>query len=195
MSRTLLEDALLVDRFVATFEKFDELTADEQFDPIAWQLSIGEPDKFGYKRWRPIRVSADPALLAPIYSGLPIRFPRLFELLLLSYRWAQVDLRIYSLFANPPGPDLAGFVEQMTRDTFLWKCLKREGYIQFGKGPHTNYDPVCFDIKSRRKNGDCRIVRIDHEEILCNDRVKVIEELAPSFEQLMLRTIDQVKKP
>lgn len=103
-------------------------------------------------------------------------------------------MHIYSLFANPPGPDLAGFVEQMSKDPILWKCLKREGYTQFGKGPHTNYDPVCFDIKSRKKNGDCRIVRIDHEEILCNDRVKVIAELAPSFEQLMLRTIDQVKK-
>jgi hypothetical protein len=52
-----------------------------------------------------------------------------------------------------------------------------------------DYDPVCFDFARRDKNQDCRIVKIGHEEILCHDRVKVIAELAPSFEQLVLRTI------
>jgi len=54
-----------------------------------------------------------------------------------------------------------------------------------------DYDPVCFDIKSRKKNGECRIVKIDHEEILCNNRVKLVAELAPSFRELVIRTIDQ----
>jgi hypothetical protein len=193
MSRPAIEQRLLVDRFVASFERLSELTANEILDPIAWQLSAGEPDKFGYKRWRPLEVTTDRALMEQIYSGLPIRFPSLFELLLLSYRWAEVDLGFYRLLANPQGDNLSGFVQQISKDPALWKCLKGEGYIQFGKGPDMNYDPVCFDIKSRRKNGDCRIVRIDHEEILSNDRVKVTSELAPSFEQLMLRTIDQVQ--
>ena len=53
-----------------------------------------------------------------------------------------------------------------------------------------DYDPVCFDIKSRKLGGDCRIVKIDHEEILCNYRVKVVSELAPSFYQLVQQTIE-----
>ena len=65
------------------------------------------------------------------------------------------------------------------------------GYIQFGKGPGLEYDPVSFDLKSRNKNGDYRIVKIDHEEILCNNRIKLVAELVPSFEHLVRQTIDQ----
>ncbi len=57
-----------------------------------------------------------------------------------------------------------------------------------------DYDPVCFDLRSRTKDGDYRIVKIDHEEILCNNRLKVVAELAPSFEQLMQRTVEQATK-
>src|SRR6266481_8517113 len=110
MSRLSSEDELLVDRFVASFERLSELIANELLDPISWQLSIGERDQHGLKHWRPIKVSADRALIAEIYSELPARFPPLFELLLLSYRWAEVDLRLYRLLANPPGRDLSGYV-------------------------------------------------------------------------------------
>ena len=137
----------------------------------------------------------DHASIEQLYTTLPARFPPLFELLLLSYRWAEVDLRLYRLLANPPGPGLAGFLQRMSKDPTLSKCLVPAGYMQFGMGPDNDYDPVCFDVRSRRKNGDCRIVKIDHEEILCNDRVKIRSELAPSFEQLMLNTIDLVDRP
>ena len=53
-----------------------------------------------------------------------------------------------------------------------------------------DYDPVCFEIKSRR-NRDYRIVKIDHEEILCNYRIKVVSEIAPSFRALVLQTIER----
>jgi hypothetical protein len=57
-----------------------------------------------------------------------------------------------------------------------------------------DYDPVCFDIRERTKGKDYPIVKIDHEEILCNNRVKVVAELAPSFEKLMLQTIDRASQ-
>jgi hypothetical protein len=79
----------------------------------------------------------------------------------------------------------------MTPGNDLWKSLIPAGYVQFGKGPDLDFDPVCFDIKSRTKRKDYRIVKIDHEEILCNYRVKVVAELAPSFEQLVLQTIER----
>jgi hypothetical protein len=82
----------------------------------------------------------------------------------------------------------------MSKDRGLWESLIPAGFIQFGKGPDIDYDPVCFDIKKRTKNGDYRVVKIDHEEILCNYRVKVVAELAPSFEELMRQTIERCKK-
>ncbi len=57
-----------------------------------------------------------------------------------------------------------------------------------------DYDPVCFDMNSRKKNREMRVVKIDHEEILCNYRVKVVAELAPSFEALVLQTIEAANK-
>lgn len=105
-----------------------------------------------------------------------------------------MDLQLYRLIANPPGEDLSGLLVQISKDPALWSALRAAGYIQFGKGPDLDYDPVCFDLKARKKNGDCRIVKIDHEEILCNNRLKVVSEIAPSFEDLMQRTIETASK-
>ena len=121
-------------------------------------------------------------------------FPPLFERLVLSYRWAEVDLGSYRLVANPPGTGLDALLPEMSKDPIIWNCLLEAGYIQFGKGPDIDYDPVCFDISARTKNNDCKIVKIDHEQILCNNRVETVAELAPTFEQLMLDTIDRANQ-
>jgi len=57
-----------------------------------------------------------------------------------------------------------------------------------------DYDPVCFELKSRTKKKDYRIVKIDHEQILCHYRVKVVSEIASSFEELVLQTIDHADR-
>jgi hypothetical protein len=71
----------------------------------------------------------------------------------------------------------------------LWESLIPAGYVQFGRGPDIDYDPVFFDIKRRKKNGDCPVIKIDHEEILCNYRIKIVGEIAPTFEELVRSTI------
>src|SRR5215472_9263774 len=45
-------------------------------------------------------------------------------------------------------------------------------------------------LDSRKKSREMRVVKIDHEEILCNYKVRVVDELAPSFEALVQSTID-----
>ncbi|MFZ3330571.1 MAG: hypothetical protein WA197_08075 [Candidatus Acidiferrales bacterium] len=139
-------------------------------------------------------MSPEPALLEPIYSKLPARFPPLFEQFVLSYRWAEVDLKLCRLLPNPPGMSLDGLLKEMSRDPAIWSALLPAGYIQFGKGPDMDYDPVCFDIGSGNRNRDYKIVKIDHEEILCDYRVKIVSQLAPSFESFVLQTIEQVNK-
>ena len=182
----------LLQQFVATFEKFDEmLCTSRAIDPVAWDLRIAEPDDHGWIKWRPAKVSADRRLLDPLYAKLPARFPPLYEQLVLSYRWAEAHLHSFTLLANPPGTDLGGLRAQIEQDKGLTGSLIPAGYIKFAKGPDMDYDPVCFDIKRRTKGKDYPIVKIDHEEILCNWHVKVVAELAPSFEQLMIQTIEQ----
>lgn len=79
----------------------------------------------------------------------------------------------------------------MSRDKAIYNALIPAGYVQFGRDADMDYDPVCFDISTRGKDGDYRIVKIDHEEILCNNRVKVVAELARRLEELMLQTIER----
>jgi len=189
-----MKDEWLVECFVASFEKLDDMTVFKETDPIAWQLSVGSAGQYGFRHWRPKRVSTSKTLLEPIYSQLPAPFPPLFKRLVLWFRWAEVDLQVCRLLANPPGPDLAALFQQISGDPTLWKYLREGGYIQFGRGPDIDYDPVCFDTNSWKNSQDYKVVKIDHEEILCNDRVKIVAELAPSFRELMLFTIDKANR-
>ena len=187
------QDDLLVE-FVRTFGKFVELAEFAGIYPIVAELAVGEPDELGQTHWHPERIDTDSRCLDPLYAKLPGRFPPLYERLVLTYRWADVDLGRYTLLANPPGPDLSRLLNGISKDPALWKSLIPAGYIRFAKGPDYDYDPVCFDIRERKKNHDYRIVKIDHEKILCNSRVKVVAELASSFEDLVRRTISEAEK-
>ena len=193
-SKTQMRDERLVESFVASFEKLADLTGYDWIDPVISQLAVGDCDQYGRRHWRPKGVITNKELLEPIYSQLPRPFPPLFQRLVLSFRWAEVDIQLCQLLANPPGPDLSGLVQEMSRDRTFWKYLRAGGYIQFGTGPGGDSDPVCFDTSSRKSNGDCKIVKIDHEQILCYDRVKVVAEVAPSFRELMLRAIDKANQ-
>jgi len=182
----------LLKGYIGAFAKLDEMALiDHGLSLPELQLTTGEVDQYDRKIWRPMQIQTDPSALEPVYAKLPARFPPFYELLVLSYRWAEVDLQSYRLLANPPGPDLSGLLGKMTGDPGLWSALIPAGLIQFGRGPDVDYDPVCFDVRSRSKRRDYRIVKIDHEEILCHNRIKIISELAPSFEVLMLNTIEQ----
>src|ERR1700761_175409 len=100
MPSTRERDALLIDQFVAAFPALDEMTVDELLDPIAWQFTVGEPNEYGQKPWRPLRSPTDPWCLLSLNAKIPTRFPRLYERLLLAYRWAEVDLQVFRLLAN-----------------------------------------------------------------------------------------------
>jgi len=184
-----VEQEDLVNRFVSSFACLGELTADEQLSPIAWQLVTDVADDCGFRHWRPLRAATPYACLSELYGKIPSPFPPLFERLVLSYRWAEVDLRVCRLLANPPGPDLRGLMLEITKDSALANTLLPAGYLQFGKGADVDYDPVCFDTRTKNGQGDYRIVKIDHEEILCNNRIKVVAEVAESCERLMMDTI------
>ena len=184
----------LLRQFIDTFGSFYELAESADIYPVVAELATGEPDDLGQTRWQPARTNADRACLETIYAKLPGRFPSLYERLVLTYRWAEVDLGAYTLLANPPGPDLSRLLNEISKDPGLWESLIPAGYIQFAKGTEYDYDPVCFDLSKRKKNGECRVVKIDHEEILCNYKIKVVSELAQSFEDLVRQTIQRARE-
>jgi hypothetical protein len=188
-------DTDLLERFVGRFAELSDLSFFPETDPTAKEFSTGRRDDYGEEYWRPVRITTAPSALDTLYSKLPARLPQLFEGLLLSYRWAEVDLDVFTLTANPLGDDLSGWLAESSRDAFMWKFLIRSGYIPFGKGPDLDYDQVCFEIKGRKQGDECRIVKIDHEEVLCNERVKIVREVASTFRSLVEQTIAHKKRP
>jgi hypothetical protein len=190
-SKAVSKDAELIDKFVSCFERFDEMVLWYEPELSESELVTGTEEDSRYKLWRPLRIDTPPKALETLYSVLPARLPRLYERLVLSYRWASVDLGRYRLLANPPGPSLDGLLQKISRDPALWKTLLPAGYILFGHGPDLDYDAVCFDFSRGRSGEHCRIVKLDHEEILCYGRIKEAAVLAPTFRELVWQTIER----
>ena len=179
-----MTDAQLLGEFVRAFEKLDDLVSSQAIPP---ELDNGMDDsQWARPKWKPAAIATDPAALGDVYERLPGRFPPLYEQLVLSYRWLEVELGgVVSLVANPPGPSLVTLLSKITKDPILANVLFPLGLIQFGRAPGGNYDPICFDTRRRHADGDTPIVRIEHEAILCDDRLGESRELAPSFRSLV----------
>lgn len=125
------------------------------------------------------------AALAELYTCLPARLPPLYQRLILEYYWPELELGELRLLANPAGSDLGGLLIEMKRDRAFWTELLPRGWIQIGKGPDFCYDPVCFDLRRRTKEGDCRVVQPDREALLCNHQIREAAVLAPTFRALL----------
>lgn len=166
-------DEALLDAFVAAFEMFDDLTLVGPAG-VAAPLVTEEPGAPGLPQWRPLRVSTKRAALDALYRQLPQGLPALFEALLLRWRWAAVDVGAVQLLANPAGNDLSGFVGEVSKDHGLAGVLLPAGFIQFARPARGGYDPVCFDAAHGRTGDDARVVQIDHEELLCHQRLRVV---------------------
>jgi hypothetical protein len=138
----------------------------------------------------PTALPTPPAALADLYAVIPSRLPPLLERLLLAYRWPEVDVGPLRLFANPPGTGLQGFRDNVLRDPCIWKVVSGQGWIPIGLAPALCYDPVCLAIQ-RGAGRDCPVVQLDHEEILCNLRVRPVAELARSFRGLIAGVVDE----
>lgn len=187
----MITDYHLIYKFVKSFSILNEL-CDVEVHP---ELQSGR-SKNGVRYWTPRKSTTPAGALKSLYMNLNLtgehaaRLPPLFENLLLTYRWDTVELGDYCLLPNLPGPGLAFFLETLRSDKYLFCTLFANGYLRFGKGADTNYDPVCFDFRKRQKNGDCEIVQLDYEAAL-RGRICVKNILAPSLRVLMLDTIQR----
>jgi hypothetical protein len=99
-----------------------------------------------------------------------------------------MELKSFWLLPNFP-PALDGLAKAMKSDAVMFRVLTSHGFVQFGRAPQYNYDPLCFDLNSRSPDGDCPIVQFDHEEILIHERLSLIAVLADSFRKLIQQTI------
>jgi hypothetical protein len=182
-------DNELLARFVATFEQLDDLMCLPS-EPTPPELASPEPD--GWDRWRPAAIPTGRAQLEALYRKVPGPFPALYEQLVLSYRWLEVHLETAMLLGNPPGPTLDGLASAILGDVVLINTLLPARLIPFGRVSGGSYDPMCFDLRARKRD-DCPIIQVEHESVLCHDRIGETWLRYPSFRELVCETIDRAQ--
>jgi hypothetical protein len=183
----------LIDEFVNTFAVLDDLTVFAGRRELRrYPSALITWDETGAGAWRPLAVETPRVTLQELYQSVGGPLPGLYETLILSYQWAEVDLGRLRLLENLP-PALQRLTKAITADAFLFRVLAQGGFVPFGKGPDVDYDPVCFDLSRRDEDGDCPVVKFDHEEILIRERLVVVKEMAPSFRELMTLIIQDAR--
>jgi len=176
------------DKFVDTFVAFiNSRPRDLRLKyEVPESVSLPNEDET-YAGWQIVR--CDGAWLPEIEQSLPAALPPTFRSLVSRYCFPALEVGPIVLHGNTSeGSEYFEFRKRLFQDPYMSPFLLRHGFIQFGKPADWSYDPVCFHLASRSKR-ECPIVRLDHEEILIRQRVRVTASIAPSlrklFEQLM----------
>mgnify|MGYP001561953277 CR=1 FL=1 len=186
-------DDSLISSFVASVPKYCNSNIWDAESHIAYHSnSDKDPMTCNGECWIPRESHTHRSELQRLYCNLPGRYPPLYEKLLLKYRWSKNDLEIIRLLGNPPGRGFDGLLREIYYDERISSVLIPSGYVQFGKAPDLDYDPICFDMNARQSDGDCRIIRFEHDELLCNGRIGIFREVAKSFRDLLSKIVSGV---
>lgn len=141
----------------------------------------------GLWRWQ-IQSAASNPWVEELSSRLPQKWPDLYLLLIERYRFCEFEVGPVMFFANTGLSFFYELADRISRDPGIFPLLRSNGHLQFGIPHAANYDPVCFDMR-RGNRGDAPIVQLDHEEILIRNRIRVVQEIAPSFAAFAQRAI------
>jgi hypothetical protein len=146
-------------------------TSDEGVDWVDWHIvpSNGAP-------WLP-----------EVETSLRFRLPASFRSLLARYLFPSFEvgpLFLYSVGVRDPKSTGEEF-RYAIFDAIMFPFLLDKGLLRFAQPQDWSYDPVCFDFRNANRKSEPGVVRVDHEEILCNDRLRVIETISPAFRELM----------
>jgi hypothetical protein len=132
----------------------------------------------------PIREEDNKARLDLFENKLPKRLPRSFAAFLSGYSFPSFDLGGVTLFSwdstsNP-------YIDEASAPKgSLSELLLPAGYVQIGRPDGGDFDAVCFDLNEKSQNREHRIVQVDHEDILCDQRIRVSGKLWNSFIELV----------
>ncbi len=185
-SISMAENVSLIEQFVATL---NARGLESRFDrDVPRELREKEVNG-GMFEWK-IRRSDDPnAWVAELEGKLLFRFPPLYRELITRYRFAEFEVGPIMFLANTGTPDYYELADVIFRDKHLYPTLLEKGLIQFGKQAGGGYDPICFDL-TRAVGTDAPIVQLDHEGVLIYERIRVLDEIAPTFKCFVEQVID-----
>jgi hypothetical protein len=119
--------------------------------------------------------------VADLERMLTKRLPASFSSLIKRYSFTPFESGGLYFYANMGTDDADEMSVAIFRDRLIAEATLKAGYIQFARPDTGSYDPICFDTRSAVSNREFPIVRLDHEQILCYDRIYVSERVADSF--------------
>ena len=179
----------LVDRFVEAVNQRQREPLDVGVKNPPRSVLIGEIDEYGNSDWQ-VKADAGIDWIEQLEEKRGSKFPLIYRSLIVRYIFPSFEAGGLWFFGNTPeGTDFHELRDRVSPDTgdkALNQALSKSGYLQFAQPAGGDYDPVCFDL-NRGTNRDRPIVRIDHEWILCDNVVKVTEDIATSFHELIER--------
>jgi hypothetical protein len=132
----------------------------------------------------PIRLEDNASRLRIFEETLSKQIPQSFESLLSRYSFPAFDVLGIKLFGWDS--DLSAYIVEASapRNT-LSELMIPAGFVQIGRPDTGNFDAICFDLNHQAQNREYRVVQVDHEDILCNWKVRENGELWPSFVKLV----------
>lgn len=132
----------------------------------------------------PIRGEDNATRLLMLEEQLPKRMPQSFESFLSRYSFPEFDVLGITLFEWESDAN-EYIVEASAPKNSVSELLIPAGYVQIGSPDTGDFDAICFDLNRQDQNREYRVVQVDHEDILCNGKVRVTGELWPSFIKLV----------
>ena len=141
----------------------------------------------GYCDWQIVPAKAE-SWLVQLASRLPYQWPLTFHALISRYQFPSFccsPLEFYSVGLANPSDDSYELRTAVLRDPALVSVLWEHGYLPFARPEDSSYDPVCFHCVNVTGASEPAVVRIDHEGVLCRNRIRVRQVLAPAFHLLL----------
>ena len=119
-----------------------------------------------------------------IVNRLPAKYPPTFMSLISRYIFDDFKIDNLCFFANRGDDDWYELSQAIFCDTVIFEITSSRGFLHFARPADGSYDPVCFDIRNRKKV-DYPVVRLDHESILVSSEIEIKDSFYPSMLELM----------
>ena len=120
-----------------------------------------------------------------ITNRLPTKFPPSFMSLISRYIFDDFEAGKIWFYANRGDGSEEELGQSIFRDEIISRVTINNGFIHFAKSSDGSYDPICFDIRKRKNNGEFHVVKLDHEVLLQFAKIKVKENICSSLLEYM----------
>ncbi len=128
----------------------------------------------------PIEPSLNINWIDEIIRRLPAKYPPSFMSFISRYVFDGFELGKLNFFANRGSGKNSELSDAIFEDKIIFEVTSSNGFLFFARPEGGSYDPICFDIRNRKKR-EYPVVKLDHESILVSEKISIVENVYPSL--------------